>query len=391
MQQRNIANHITSKVAFWLLGIMTVLYGLGCGASSPLQGKEDIGVDTNRMAVFNVQAVDGPIFGADVRLMSLTKGLLAFGTSDAQGRVSLQARATDIESLGDNEVLYFYTESRNGNTVQRRNGTFNTALAMQIRFKSYLPKGKVLKARLLLSTDITGDPEVNKAAVISHFSNAKAIMLESRLKRTGVLARTVDPNAAAVVAFTDNQLQQIHSDLNTVELAIGDGSTNISRKFKLLAMATKALVENNAAEFLTASQVNADVTKSEELLVELLENSTLEISQTFNQQLNVLTQEINADLASNTFSDSLGDNAVISMSQFDSNDVASTVKINVINEFENLTTGTTFITVDTDISKAPTYLMPGRVFPGEITFGFDLTTTHLRTEGTFACESNLCD
>jgi hypothetical protein len=284
---------------------------MGCGGNF-LSGISDdpTPIPTVR---FEISAVDGPLIKARVRLVSLLEGTLATQTSDRHGRATLSLPRSKFLALSDQDLLYIYVDSLAslGTSVEPQNKVTRILQEGQLRLKSFLPP--VAQIKKLSSDLLTSNPDIARAGVVSHFSNAKALLAEANLKSLGILKASLRPESR--VSATDIPL--ISSNVSTVESAIFAGNENLTAKFKLVAMATKALVENNITKFLSGAS-QTEIESSDEILLELAGNgsdsgSTLSLNSSFQQSLEDLSEAISEDLKSEEISATFTDSAALTV------------------------------------------------------------------------------
>ena len=291
-----------------LLGFFCV----GCGGNF-LSGIHDDPTPIPTVRI-EVSALDGPLIKARVRLVSLLEGTLDTQTTDSRGHATLSLPRADLSALSDQDLLYFYVDSLKSlsTSVEPQSKSTRVLQEGQVRLKSFLPP--VTQIKNISSNLLSSDPDLAKASVISHFSNAQAVLAEANLKSLGILNKSIRPENRISPA----DIPLVNSNIRTVESAIRTGDPNLTPKFKLVAMATKALVENDVSEFLTgASKTN--IASSDEILLELAENGSgsnpeLALKSSFQQSIVTLSQAISMDLSSeeirSVFADSATPNAI---------------------------------------------------------------------------------
>lgn len=291
------------------ISLLLVIFITGCGISSTEFGSTK---GTIGDLVFQGQFVDGPITNGLVSLATLKKGRISreFST-DANGRFEMRLTKSELLALDDKDLPYIFARSTASSTIA---GTNRNLRAGQATFKSIL-KVSDLKAiagtsRGELDTSATfTDPSLknlSQGLKVSHYSAAKAALIESKLKATGKLKKSnasLNPDvyndeADPTISYSDSDLDEILNHVETVEEALQDKDSDESKKFVMLAAATKYVVErvNSATVEIQDGEIE-NVDDLDELLLELAEESAVLDAAVVNTIQNSILQEINRELA----------------------------------------------------------------------------------------------
>ena len=299
------------RVFFISLSVLGFL--CGCAGNfvqgiSDKSGRNPLVVEVAARSTLKVKVADGPLTQTRVRLVSFTGGVIATGKSNSNGELELSVLRSIIQSLPDNDRLFLYADSEDrAARVLFSDGSSKPLKTGQVRIKSILPTASVIKA--VTTTELTDHPDISRTSLISHFSNAAALLTESHLKRTGVLNQPLRPE----IQITEQELDLVNSSIEETQIALNSGSEIVLSRFKLLSMANKAIIEEDYEQSFLQSGRHFPITSSDYLLSELSDNGNsdagaLALSSAFTNPLlfDRLTQKIGTDLEKEDFQKALG-------------------------------------------------------------------------------------
>jgi len=283
--------------------------GGGGGGGNPVLGS---------VSVLSAKVADGPIQGANVWVASLRKGPLTTEpvSTDASGNVSVSVPNTILMTMADDDILYWYAVAT-ANSKVNVNGVNKDLVANQFRFRSTIGKGSEARAGASLGSFVPS-PQTSS---VSHFSNAEFVIVETKLGRS-------EPIRPDITTSTD--LDLFSNALDAVNRDIADSTSPVARKFKLIAMATKAIVEDGMTQILEGGKSGLE--QSDQILLELGKSTNLNLAPQFVQAIPTLSARVSQDLTSNLFSAGF-DPGVTSVIQSISNQsisTAATVSLPVI-------------------------------------------------------------
>ena len=299
----------------WAFFITLSVLGFLCGCTgnfiqgiSDKSGRNPLVVEVPPRSTIKVKVADGPLTQTRVRLVSLTGGVLATGKSDANGELELSILRSAIQSLPDEDRLYLYADSDDAQARVFFNDVDSKLLRRgQARLKSFLPTASTFKS--INTTELTNNPEIMQASLVSHFSNAAALMMESYLSESGVLNRPLRPD----LVLAREQLNRFNSGIDETRVALNSANDLILSRFKLLSMANKAIIEEDYERSFLQSGQHFPITSSDYILSELSNNGNsdagvLPLSSAFTNPLlfDRLTQKIETDLEKEDFQTALG-------------------------------------------------------------------------------------
>ena len=294
-----------AKILLLISSILILLMLPGCGASSssgdsavnsPTPGTTP-GTNTpvsQSIIPLTITLKDGIVRNATVQLASLLQGKLNVSAeTDFGGQATLHIPSDIINNLANNDLLYIYGQS-NANSTIDVNGFTQGLQSGQVKLRSFLPDPGYLKAVLASSNKIEDDPLVKKSSVVSHFTNAEAVLFDNELKKKGLLNSASNPNTNITTT------ESLVSVLNELRSEIQKVGTPTIKKFKLIAAATKAIIEKNISTILQGQ--TASITEPDQILFELAENETALLEPNFESNiLPSLQTEVNQDLQSSEF------------------------------------------------------------------------------------------
>jgi len=358
--------------------VLPLLYS-GCG--SPLGGVNT--VSEGAVAAknqLNVPVADGVIRNAQVSIVNARTGQVLFRgvDPDNDGTYAFDMERTTLAGILDADLLYLYAESTAQSSVDV-NGAVQGLNAGQVRFKSFLPNGAVIKSILNVSDDLGADPRVNKKRAVTHFSNAKSLLAESKLIKDGVLTQPLRPGRAAPA----NVLTALPNQTAAVETALADPTSNLTKKFKLISMATKALVEDGVTTILQ-NQNTISVSEGDSLLLEVA-NNTGALNPVFQAKLADLNQRINNDLQDSLFTSSFDAGLNNNIQTVTSEEAAAAASSDVSIFIPGVDAPTIDATTGFEVPKS--YLVRSAEINGQ-TLGFNFTPTKKRSRLNIDCQTN---
>jgi ABC-type branched-subunit amino acid transport system substrate-binding protein len=283
MRQKNkIFNCAVSAV----LGFSLIGCGGGGGSTAP--------VDQPRVA-FSVTLTDGPIRNAEVYLASLKGGQLSdtAAVTDADGKATISVLRSAITNLDNDDVPYFWARSTTSSTVVTYGGSARPLGSGAVTFKSYLPTASELKT-IMQTSALSNDDKVKGSSVVSHFSQAKAMMIEKRAGFTASVA------LGGVANITGEKLSELALLKENLDSKLTDASSDATKKLIYMATLTKALVEDGLTQVFTGGKTVDD--GFDNLLLEAVE-STSTFSTTMANSLDSLKLEVARDLSASVFGD----------------------------------------------------------------------------------------
>ena len=255
-------------------GLAASLFFMGCGGSG--------GGAIGGVALTALSGVleDGPISNATVQLATMKKGALAGAVTDENGAYTLNVPTSELENMGDDDLPYLYAESSASSEVTTSTTDTRVALeAGQVSFRSMLTPASLRAiastTKTVISTADTAEQgdlkDLVNGLTITHFSNAKALVVESNLLARGVLqdGEQLTPkifNKKKVIK--DSLISAIADEVVSVEEAIADTSTAESQLWIGLAIATQEMVEKGKIDLFVGASGTKAKTNAPALLLE---------------------------------------------------------------------------------------------------------------------------
>lgn len=320
-----------SSLAVWLILFSIVLYLQGCGlsgSSGPAEGVVVVAPPEN--VIFDVSVVDGILENVQVQLVSLRRGPLGGAVSTgSDGKASIVLLKAVIDDLDNEDLLFYYAESSARSILRTDSG--NTTLRQgQVRFRSLLPPARTIKSRAELFNPVTSDQEIQSLSELSHFSNSRTLLVEDLMRKDGIINQPIKPDSLPNIIFTTEILTRIDAQVQTIDDELDRTGSTASQKFKLLATATKAIVERGIAEILLIPSQNWTLEESEQILFELAatvpsDNNALHPN--FFNAFSSISQEITRDLTSGNFA--LSSNSVVSLLTITEEDTRNAFELEV--------------------------------------------------------------
>ena len=258
-----------------LVFIVSAILFQGCGGVSVLSS---FVVSETRQ--FEVIATDGVLKRVNIRLASVLVGSLSKAVqTDDFGKATLIVPLDTINQLEeDHDLTYLYVESVFDSSVVTNNvlDTEKSLKVGQVKIKSYLGSAEKLKAKAEKYQKLHDDPELSRSSVVSHFSNAVALMLEAEMIRNGFIKSLITPEKIET-DFPIVKLVEAESQRRLLLDAQTDRESTLGKKLKLITVATKGLIEQDIANFVNDGKNNL-VSEGSEALLDLAGNSTLEFA-----------------------------------------------------------------------------------------------------------------
>lgn len=288
-------------IAFLLL--CWILSGCGLSGSTDPQTPGVITAPPETV-IFNISVIDGTLENAEVQLVSLREGELGDPVlTDGDGKASIEILKSRLDLLDNEDILFFYASSTSGTKLRTSSGSTDLQQG-QVQFRSILPPAVTLKSRAELFDPITDDPEVGNLSQLSHFSNARTHIVEDFMRRDGVITEPLKPGGLPNIIFTSEILRRIDGQVQSVDQELVVSSSTITKKFKLLATATKAIVERSIHEILLNPDQNWTISNSDLILFELAGTTSADnnaLHPIFFNAFSTLSEEITQDLTSAEF------------------------------------------------------------------------------------------
>lgn len=317
---------------------------LGCGApGSSEEGIEVVdalSVPTEKVN-FKVLTADGVLTFNTVVLVSLLKGIISSEVlTDEEGKATVIIEKQTILELNDSDLLYFYSESTINSSVilSSAGGQAKTLLKSQATLRSFLGRANIVKESLdLFKPTLTDNPQLGKRAKINHFSNAKFILLEEQLKKVNIINSPITPTNQPTLS--SSQLTQVNGLHIAIEDQIKVLGSDTAKKFLLISNATKAIIEDDLAQFVAASN-NFPINQPLSILLELEESNGSTLTTQFRDLLPSLSERISQDLTSDLFSDSIPSNSVAELN-------------NIVQNLQTITPAEIEQSIQTDLTIDP--------------------------------------
>lgn len=278
-----------------LIFIVVALIFQGCGVTSVPSS-----VIISEMRQISVIATDGVLKNVNVRLASLRKGTLSkVVRTDNNGRATIEVSTNKIDQLEDHDIVYLYVDSIAGSTVSTNSSTNSDKHLNvgQVQIKSYIGSGEVLKAKATIHEKLNDDPDIGRGSIVSHFSNSVAVMIESEFKKKGLISETIKPDVA-YVNLTPSNLSQVETQRKLLQDAQADRNSKLSKKLKLIAIATKALIERDVSNFLENERPTS-LNRGSEAILDLAVNASANLEPDFQNQIAQLSTAVENDAQNN--------------------------------------------------------------------------------------------
>ncbi len=294
-----------TKSKYLLLAFsLSCLILAGCGTSSTSS--------SSALATTNLSGTltDGPISNAKVSLATFKNGAISNEVlTDEEGNYTIQVSNAVINDLSDEDLPYIYASSTANSKVKTSGGSAKDLVEGQVNFRSLLA---VNQLKTLVSDNKTAftttavDTEADenlqdlaRSLTISHVSNAKALVLESKLLAKGVLkeGEQINPKVlsrARTVAQTE--ISEALNEVAAVDLALEDPNSEETANLMMLAAVTKEIVEQGKIDdIVTSATAVKSLTNAAKFLLELSRERKA-FTPTFNTRLSDRLSEVNSDL-----------------------------------------------------------------------------------------------
>lgn len=271
----------------------------GCGLPKAVVTKKSVPVDEK--VDFTISVIDGVLQEAEVQLVSLKLGILSDTfLTNKEGNVTLKVSKSKIAQLEDDDLLFVYASSSN-NTQLSKEFVRSPLQVGQVQFRSLLPRANQLKRSAELFNPITKDPTIGQLCQVSHFTNARTVIMENFLLQDGLISEPIKPSSLPGIELTSNLLQNINLLVESIDQDLAISSSIVAQKFKLITLATKAIVERGISTILLAPSSNWTLSDSDKILFELAKPAFNGLHPSFEAQLESLESEITSDLDSGVF------------------------------------------------------------------------------------------
>lgn len=298
---------------FILLALSFMLTGCGGGG-----GGHKIVVKANGSGTSSDETVlegvgsDGPLAAAKVYLASSKQGKLSTeALTDENGRYRLHIPNSILRSLDDDDLPYIHLSSTSQTRVKIATSQLQRSLVDgQIEFRSLLTTSQ-LKAMAEDESLSEIDTEVEKyggetlkelsrGLYLSHVSNAKTMVVESKMRALGILSEGEKLNAelSQTKTFSSTILIEVTDQIETVNMALEDSSSDESKNVLMLAAATKEIVEHSNADLIIddgSVTGGINLTNSPQILAQMA-IQPVTFSQGFSNVLSQRIDEVKTDL-----------------------------------------------------------------------------------------------
>ena len=293
------------------LGLMILsllpLFLTGCVGSS------SSGAGNTTTTELNGILTDGPISNAKVALATFKNGAISNEVlTDEDGNYTIQVSNSVINDLSDEDLPYIYASSTANSRVKTSGGSAKSLVEGQVNFRSLLAvnqlKTLVSDNKSTFTTDAVDTEsdenlqDLARSLTISHVSNAKTLVLESKLLAKGVLkeGEQINPKVlsrARTVAKTE--ISEALNEVAAVELALEDPDSEETANLMMLAAVTKEIVEQGKIEdIVTSASETESLTNAAKFLLELSRERKA-FTANFSTRLTDRLNEVNSDLNTN--------------------------------------------------------------------------------------------
>jgi hypothetical protein len=289
------------KLPFGCVLFISILFFVGCGADiSSTSG-------TGTSLTLEGTVTDGALRNARVVLATLRQGRISNEVkTDSAGRYTIRVAKTRLLRLDESDLPYIYASS-GSDTKVNIGGAEQDLEEGQVSFRSLLSvnqlKTLASEDRTSIDTDVeavNGESlkDLARNLTVSHVSNAKTLVFESRLLAKGVLKgnKQLTPDSFnSNDTLSDTEITEAINEVEAVETALEDPQSDESANLMLLAAATKEIVEGGGVDLITSSSTTVARSNASALLLELASNrKTLHAS--FSAKLSSRLAEVKADL-----------------------------------------------------------------------------------------------
>ncbi len=383
-----------SKTQEFLIAMvaLTVLLTMGCGTSGSGSGSGV--VSTDNLTLSGV-VTDGAVGRARVVLATMNQGEISGAVrTNEQGEYSIVVGRSRLSGLDNNDIPYIHASSDSLTTVDV-GGVKKPQVEGQVEFRSLLAVDQLKTLASEKRTSITTDSSaVNGTALedltrnltVSHVSNAKTLVFESRLRAKGILkeGKQISPKhfKSASNSLPEAEIIEALADIEAVDTALEDPDSDESKNMMLLAAATKEIVEQGNVDLMQGAESTVDRTNAAALLLELATKPKT-LSTSFNNRLTTRLAEVDDDIKTR-LKDSIKDTIRDAVKGFKEKDLrdAAGQDFRIVKE---ILAGTMFRFTDTEMNSANksialTFTLAGGSSPKRLTasqISASNTTRHL--------------
>ncbi len=308
MLQKN-SKHSMSFLCLAALFCISILFQ-ACSSSLDSSVAENE-VETRKVS-FQVLAKDGVISRAQVYFCTLKKGIVTGPFSTGSNGVARPSFDESIlHSLDEDDQVYWWITSTNSTsvTVSRTNPRIKAVGPGQISLRSYLGRAILIRTKAAINLDLTQDSEIASRSVVSHFSNARSNLLESMLRKNGLITEMVQ-EGEPLTQLTESNLKNITQFSEQLDQRYTNSSSATAHKLKLMAAMTKAVIEYDVSRLLDGTS-DQGLANSRSALFQVAENRISEVSSEFLAVFDDLFLELEQDLLDPDIQNSIGDPAVV--------------------------------------------------------------------------------
>lgn len=249
----------------------------------------------DRTVSFSVIAIDGFLRKAIIFLASIKKGAISEEVrSDMSGQAVLKVPVSTLKNLDSDDILYVFVSSDHDSSVQIDEISQAPLQTGQLGLKSYLGRAAGILGKTAFYDDLCSDQELEGNCIVSHFSTAKAVLLEQQMRSEYLLLDIVQPShpQVAMTSFGSERILA-YQDYFTEELNLP--TSDLTRKFLLLAIVIKAQVELGQTKFL-AEGVNYSLHEPWSIFSDVAANYELESAAAFIPIFPIVHNAVQADL-----------------------------------------------------------------------------------------------
>ena len=341
-----------------ILGVSLFFQACSSTLDSSIEDKKE---EVDKVS-FQVLVKDGVISNALVYFCSLKKGVIVGPFSTNFNGISNPSFDKGIlDSLDEDDQLYWLITSSNSTTVtvDRANPRIKSVSTGQVYLKSYLGRAILIRSKAALNLDLSQDDDVASKSVVTHFSNARANLFETRLRMSGLISERVKQDEP-LSQLTETNLKNITQFAEQLDQRYRDSSSATAHKLKLMAAMTKAVIEYDVSRLLDGTS-DLGLSDAADAIYQVAENDFREVSAEFLNVFDDLYVELEQDLSDVDIQKSLGEDAVVSaMQSISKNQTRLAVA-------SNLDDDTPRLSVE-DITPIPSNSKSAK-FPGEVAKG----------------------
>ena len=279
--------------------LLLTLWIAGCGL--PKATVSSIDQPEEPTVSFEVSVVDGILEQAEVQLVSLKSGVLSdVLLTNNSGQVTIKILKSRLTQLDNDDLIFLYAGST-GNTELLAEFTKIPLQVGQVQFRSILPKVPDLKRSAEFFDPISKDPSVGNLCQVSHFTNARTVLVENFLQQNGLISAPIKPSRLPDITFDSDLLQNIEGLIKSVDQDLLDPSSVIAQKYKLITVATKAIVEKGISRILLTPSQNWSLAEADQILFELAKPTPNGLHPSFESEFAALEAQVVLDQSSGSF------------------------------------------------------------------------------------------